>query len=534
MNRIVWKPRRALVALIAVTALLRIAWAAALGPGNDEAYYVQYARHADFSYHDHPPMVAWMVGTGLRVFSGLPIVLATRLPFVLLFAGSTWLMYRLAAQFFGPWAGVLAAFILNVAGYFPLAAGAFALPDGPLVFFWLATFCALRWAIASGGRAWPWVVVGLAWGGALLSKYHAAFLPVGFFLFLVLEPHGRVWLRRPGPYLALALGLLIASPVLGWNAAHGWDSFAFHGARAVGSSSLPRIDRLLPVLGGQVAYAFPWVWCVLAMAAVGVLRDRNRATGERFFVCAAVVPLAAFCLVGLWRPVLPHWSLIGLVPLMPIAAARMGAWARVRPTRFRVRVVGWCGALLAVAVVIAVQVNHGVFQRKGPIPLAGMAPAADPSLDLYGWGQVAAEIEKRGLLSANTHLFTSKWYHSSQLGFQLPGGLAVHCYSGRAPLGFAHWGQAEEWVGRDGILAVVNHSSTEPAAFERWFERIEPLGEVMVERAGVRAKVVRLYRCVRQTAPFPLVGGGKAADAPLDPARVALRREPSESAALRR
>ena len=57
----------------------------------------------------------------------------------MLFAGSTWLMARLTSRLFGPWAGVCAALALNVTAYHTAAASTFALPDGPLLFFWLLT-----------------------------------------------------------------------------------------------------------------------------------------------------------------------------------------------------------------------------------------------------------------------------------------------------------------------------------------------------------------------------------------------------------
>ena len=36
----------------------RLALAASIGPGNDEAYYALFLDHPDWSYFDHPPMVA--------------------------------------------------------------------------------------------------------------------------------------------------------------------------------------------------------------------------------------------------------------------------------------------------------------------------------------------------------------------------------------------------------------------------------------------------------------------------------------------
>ena len=135
-----------------------------------------------------------------------------------LFAGSTWLLARMTARHYGPTAGWIAAFALNATAYYGVAAATFALPDGPLVFFWLLTLDRLLVALEEPERVGPWALVGLAWGGAMLSKYQAVFLPVATLAYLAFEPAARHWLRRPGPYLAFALGLLVFAPVISWNA----------------------------------------------------------------------------------------------------------------------------------------------------------------------------------------------------------------------------------------------------------------------------------------------------------------------------
>jgi 4-amino-4-deoxy-L-arabinose transferase-like glycosyltransferase len=214
--------RRALWGLIAVATLLRLAWAASLGPGNDEAYYFLFTAHPDWSYFDQPPMVALVEAAGLVLSGGMARLLALRLGFIALFAGASALLARLTARLHGPRAGVLAAFLLNATGYYGLAAGTFALPDGPLLFFWLLTLDRLVVALRAPDRPGPWAGVGLAWGGALLSKYHAVFLPAGFLLFLGMERRARPVLRTPGPYLALALGGLLFAGALADNGHETW------------------------------------------------------------------------------------------------------------------------------------------------------------------------------------------------------------------------------------------------------------------------------------------------------------------------
>ncbi|MBV8231324.1 MAG: hypothetical protein JO329_15190, partial [Planctomycetaceae bacterium] len=50
--------RSGLLGLIVVSGLLRLGWAASLGLGNDEAYHYLFTTHPDWSYFDHPPMLA--------------------------------------------------------------------------------------------------------------------------------------------------------------------------------------------------------------------------------------------------------------------------------------------------------------------------------------------------------------------------------------------------------------------------------------------------------------------------------------------
>ncbi|WP_204310513.1 hypothetical protein, partial [Stenotrophomonas maltophilia] len=53
---------------------------------------------------------------------------------VALFAVTSWLMFRLGERLFGGWAGVWAAFSLNVSVFFLAAPGTWVVPDGTLLF----------------------------------------------------------------------------------------------------------------------------------------------------------------------------------------------------------------------------------------------------------------------------------------------------------------------------------------------------------------------------------------------------------------
>ncbi len=493
-------PRRLLWILICVTGLARLVWGSVLGLGMDEAYHSLFLVHPDWSYFDHPPMLALIEACGVSLAGGWVVPITLRIGFVLLFAGSTWLMAGLTTRFFGPWAGLLAAFALNVSAYHTAAAGVFALPDGPLLFFWLLTLDRVASALERPERWAGWVQVGLAWGGGMLSKYHAVFLPAGVFLFAVLEPSARHLLRRVGPYLAVAVGLVMFAPVLYWNARHHWVSFLFQGERAVGGLRFQPV-ALAAAIGGQAAYLFPWVWLSLLFLLVGRLRIfyRGASVVERFLVCQSLVPLGVFTAVACVRPVLPHWTLVGYLSIFPLLGRAWEAQRQTNPTRTRRRLIFLAAVPVLTMALFAVQDRTGFLNRLG-LPVR-----FDPTTDLYGWDQIVARIRQEGWIDQpGVFLFTGTWYLSGQMAFASRNeAIPVLCYNQREPHNFAFWDRPANFIGRDGILISTEGARHEPASFARFFERIEPPIRFDVVRNGVTVHQVRLFRCVRQLVPFP-------------------------------
>ena len=498
-------PRRALGYLIATSTVARLVAAASLGLGNDEAYHLLYALHPAPSYYDHPPMVAWVEMLGMLGLGNSVSNLALRSGFVVLFAGSTWLMWRIASRWFGDWAGFYAALALNLTGYYGLAASTFALPDGPLLFFWLLTIDRASLALDRPARLGPWITLGLAWGCAMLSKYHAVFLPVGTALYLLLRPERRRWLLAPGPYLAIGVGLLVFSPVLIWNAAHEWVSFAFQGGRAVGGSTL-RLDYLAGALGAQAAYLFPWFWVPLVWIGFRSVRGwRDLETeDERLAVCLCAAPLATFTAVACFQPVLPHWGLIGLVSLFPMLGRSMARRAVERPSRSRRRLL-LAGAFPLILLAVALgQFHTGWLQRGDDGGFGFLTETTDPTAEMYGWDQVAARLDELGLLDdPSVFLFTRNWFLSAQLARATELRRPVLCYNLDDPRGFAFWSDPQQWIGRDGVLVMVNEDYTPFNSYLRWFESCEALDDFRVERAGKLIRRVRVFRLNNQLAALP-------------------------------
>ncbi|HZZ76776.1 MAG TPA: glycosyltransferase family 39 protein, partial [Puia sp.] len=94
--------------LIILSSLLRICVATSLELGNDEVYYQTYARHLQWNYFDHPPMVAVLI----RIFTFnlyFQNEFFIRLGSIICSAAGTWLIFLTGRRIGGAGTGWIAA-----------------------------------------------------------------------------------------------------------------------------------------------------------------------------------------------------------------------------------------------------------------------------------------------------------------------------------------------------------------------------------------------------------------------------------------
>ena len=84
------RPDGAVLALILAFLVFRLILAAMLGFTVDESYTIANARDLSLSYFDHPPLHYWIAHAFMPILGEGH---AARLPFILLFSVSSWLLY---------------------------------------------------------------------------------------------------------------------------------------------------------------------------------------------------------------------------------------------------------------------------------------------------------------------------------------------------------------------------------------------------------------------------------------------------------
>ena len=437
---------RQVLLIIAAGVLVRLATAAAMGLGMDESYSTAISRDLHLSYFDHPPLHQWIAHLGGEAFG---YGRWTRLPFIALFAGSTWLMFRLAARLFGDQAGVWAALALNLSAFFTLAAGQWVLPDGPLLFCELAAAVTLARILfpapGEGERPWLlWPLAGLWLGLAALSKYQAAPVALGFALFLLTTREGRRRLIHPAAWAGAAVALIVASPVLVWNAQHEWVSFAFQGGR--GAPRKLALTGPLESLAGQMALLLPWVAVPLVWAGAGAVRRGPRDERAWFCLMAAAPTVLLFTLLPvLGNKGLPHWPMPGWLLLFPVLGERL---ARSVGTgrRWPVRWAWISGAVLALLWGVASS-DAATAWIKDAFPRT----KTDPTYEAIDWRRLRADLDRRGLLKPGMFVVAAEWNEAGKID-QAVGDAAPVLVFSDDPREYAFRTDSRTLIGHDALI----------------------------------------------------------------------------------
>jgi 4-amino-4-deoxy-L-arabinose transferase-like glycosyltransferase len=429
--------------IVAGFLVARLLFVSLLGPGIDESYTLAIARSLSLSYFDHPPLHQWIAHFAALVFGE---GLATRLPFIVLFAATGWIMYRLTVDLFGVHAATIALFSLNVAPFFFASAGSWVVPDGPLLFgLAIAAWALARLFFATPpGRApvWGlWLLAGVGLGVAGLSKYTAALGGAGLLAFVLLAPRQRRWLNRPEPYVAAAIALAMIAPVLVWNAQHGWASFQFQGGRGAPQGGLKPVGVLLMALG-EAAYLWPWIFVPLV---AGLAEAWRRRSDERrlLLLCLALPPIVLFTVTPLWGARgLPHWTMPGWLFAFPL----MGAWLDGRAidaSSLRRWALVSAGLLAAVATASVVQASTGWLSRFAP----GLA---DPTVEALDWRELR---QAPALVPRPAFVISTTWSDAGKIALALGPDVAVFVISWD-PRGWAFVNGRARDSGRDGVLVT--------------------------------------------------------------------------------
>jgi dolichol-phosphate mannosyltransferase len=209
----------------------------------EEAYYWNYSQHMDWSYLDHPPMVAVLI----KIFTSLlgTNEFSVRSASLFCWGISAFFAYQLS-ELIHPQSGRYALLLLAILPFFFFQSIVIT-PDVPLLACWSACLYFIYKAlILNQGKGWYWA--GLSLGLGMLSKYTICLVGLAALCYVLSNPQKRFWLTRKEPYIGALISLLLFTPVIYWNYQHGWISFIFQSSRRFNSTTPIDIHNLLWVV----------------------------------------------------------------------------------------------------------------------------------------------------------------------------------------------------------------------------------------------------------------------------------------------
>ena len=221
-----------------------------------------YGREWQLGYDKLPPLPWWMVEAVYRtVGHDFAYYLLAQIAVLAAFG----LVYATGRPLAGALGALVAVLIVDGLHYFNFTAAKFNHDVIQLPFWALAGFAFHR--ALRRGHIGHWLLLGLAIGISLWAKYFVVVLVAPMIAFMVVDANARRHWLTPGPYVAVALGLLVMAPHLYWLVQADFLPFAYAEHRAAESRGL--IDHLwhpLQFALGQLAFVLP----ALAIAAAYV------------------------------------------------------------------------------------------------------------------------------------------------------------------------------------------------------------------------------------------------------------------------
>ncbi len=352
----------------------------------DEAQYWSWSLTPEFGYFSKPPVVSWVIALTTAVFGHAEW--AVRMGSPLAHGGTALALFALGRMLYTPRVGLLSAVVfLTLPG---VSVSAYLISTDPfLMCAWgwglVLLFQALQAEVNGQSSVRFWLALGLVFGLGMLAKYAMiAFVASAAFAMIFVPDWRGIW-RRPGPWVALVLGLAFFAPNVMWNAANQFVSFAHTKANANLQDSGFHPVKALEFLGGQLGVFGPILFATLVVL-VATLKKRLPTMDEQ--QRKAVVFLACFAL-----PLILVMTVQGFVSR---ANANWAAPAYVAGTVWVVAALMkreiWLRASLGLHILVAlVIVNYDAMANMIGVELT---KTTDPMKRLRGWDHAARALEQ--------------------------------------------------------------------------------------------------------------------------------------------
>lgn len=436
----------------------------------DEAYYWYWAKNLEWSYFDHPPLIAYTIAFFTKI--GGDTEFFVRLGAWFLTLGTAALNFLTVQTLFPndkelPWQ-VLLIYHLTLL----LAACALIFtPDTLLIFFWsLAVYSGAK-LITENKSSW-WYLGGIALGFGLLSKYSMILIAPCQFIFLILSQRHRHWLKHPAPYLSFLLGLFIFLPVIYWNSQHSWLSFLFQLGQGFANEATknPSLD-LLKYIAGQAGIMTPLLFIMFTWYSMkGGIDGFKQQNNQLLYLFMLSWPILIFFGISSTRGELAeaNWAAPAYVTGIPLM------WVMYRSSfskskHHRAFAITSIGVAALISLLVHLHINTGV------LPIS---PQNDPFFQLHSWQNLGEKVDQ--VIQDNPH--ETGYFAMSDKGTLL----AEVIFYSELTTGFDPFmperylfldNPNQNFKGKNAIIVTRRKNAAYKKVFAPYFEEVTKVGE---------------------------------------------------------
>jgi 4-amino-4-deoxy-L-arabinose transferase-like glycosyltransferase len=418
-----------------VTAVL-LAFASGYGYHRDELYFVAAGRHLAWSYADQGPLTP-LIARAMSEIAPSSLTML-RVPAALA-AGVTVLLTGLLARELGARrrGELLATACAAVASVVLVIGHGLSTSTFDLLAWTILTWLVVR--AVRRGEDRLWLLAGVVLGLGLLNKALPAFLAVALLAGVVLAGP-RHLLRSRHVWAGAAIALVLWSPWIAWQAAHGWPQLDVSRSVAAGGSTSS--EAWWAIVPFQVLLVSPPLAAVWIAGLVRLLRDPGL-RDVRFIAWAWVVLAVVFMASG-GKP----YYLAGLLPVLIAAgAAPVDDWLERGRRRAR-------RALLGVAIAGSAAVSLVIALPVLPVDRLGPVLAVNEDVgETIGWPRLArtvARVVRRLPDPGRTVILTQNYGEAGAIDRYGPALGLPPAYSGHNA--YADWGPPPD--DRAAVVAV--------------------------------------------------------------------------------
>ncbi len=434
-----------------------------------EAYYWFYSQNLDWSYFDHPPMAAYSIWLGTNIFGDN--IFGVKFMAVVWYLLTNLLLYKTVLRHVENYLpnqnknvlAFLSVLLLNLTLFTHIYAITI-VPDTPLIFFWLLVVYAVQERLISGNKNW-WLLVGVALGLGLVSKYTAVAIIGAIFVFFLFSSKYRNELLSPYPYLAIIIGFAIFTPVIYWNYERGWASFLFQSAERANTVSSLRITYILQLFASQLFMLTPLLFVYLFKSFSTIIRNWKAKENLHLYFWSAIIIIGGFTIVSLTSLVKMNWLLPGFLPIIAIVVI-VYSNSFLNPTKL-IKIGIWASLVLVVFGHLVMVVPN--------IPLGN-------GNTWSGWQDAADKVYKIQQEHGGNEkifIFSNGYKAASLMKFYLPdqqNTYAENIYGKRA-LQFDYWGIPQSLIGKDALYVRSNRTEYDAdlKQIRKYFDSVEEL-----------------------------------------------------------